>query len=84
MLFGSIPWVVLMNSERLDLIGAVTASLGGQLWSCTVSVMRASRVSLLVFQHLNRVRSMSSGRFLKFPLRPMNTGMSEQHLCPVA
>ncbi|XP_070483419.1 RIMS-binding protein 2 isoform X7 [Equus przewalskii] len=40
---GCISLVALINSERLDLIGAVTASLGGQLWSCTVSEMRTSR-----------------------------------------
>nr|XP_044631997.1 LOW QUALITY PROTEIN: RIMS-binding protein 2 [Equus asinus] len=40
---GGISLVALINSERLDLIGAVTASLGGQLWSCTVSEMRTSR-----------------------------------------
>ncbi|XP_032252250.1 RIMS-binding protein 2 isoform X4 [Phoca vitulina] len=42
-LLGGISLVVLINSERSPLIGAGTASLGGQLWSCTVSLMRASR-----------------------------------------
>uniref|UniRef100_A0A8C0RPB2 RIMS-binding protein 2 n=2 Tax=Canis lupus familiaris TaxID=9615 RepID=A0A8C0RPB2_CANLF len=45
-LLGGISLVVLINSERSPLIGAGTASLGGQLWSCTVSMMRASRMSL--------------------------------------
>uniref|UniRef100_A0A4W2HRB0 RIMS-binding protein 2 n=1 Tax=Bos indicus x Bos taurus TaxID=30522 RepID=A0A4W2HRB0_BOBOX len=39
--------VVLINPERLDFIGAVTASPGGQLWSCTVSMMKASRENAL-------------------------------------
>ncbi|XP_013963339.1 RIMS-binding protein 2 isoform X5 [Canis lupus familiaris] len=46
-LLGGISLVVLINSERSPLIGAGTASLGGQLWSCTVSMMRASRENQL-------------------------------------
>ncbi|XP_058547485.1 RIMS-binding protein 2 isoform X4 [Neofelis nebulosa] len=42
-LLGGISSVVLINSERSPLVGAGTASLGGRLWSCTVSMMRASR-----------------------------------------
>ncbi|XP_070331154.1 RIMS-binding protein 2 isoform X4 [Odocoileus virginianus] len=39
--------VALINPEGLDFIGAVTASPGGQLWSCTVSMMKASRENAL-------------------------------------
>uniref|UniRef100_A0A452DZ72 RIMS-binding protein 2 n=2 Tax=Capra hircus TaxID=9925 RepID=A0A452DZ72_CAPHI len=39
--------VVLINPEGLDFVGEVTASLGGQLWSCTVSMMKASRENAL-------------------------------------
>uniref|UniRef100_A0AC11CJ35 RIMS binding protein 2 n=1 Tax=Ovis aries TaxID=9940 RepID=A0AC11CJ35_SHEEP len=39
--------VVLINPEGLDFVGAVTASPGGQLWSCTVSMMKASRENAL-------------------------------------
>ena len=60
--------VVLINPERLDFIGAVTASPGGQLWSCTVSMMKASRVSLPASQHLHGTGSLSSRHFLDFPL----------------
>lgn len=79
---GGISLVALINSERLDLIGAVTASLGGQLWSCTVSEMRTSRVSLPAFQHLNRIGSMSSKHFLIFPPSTANACMSEWRPCP--
>lgn len=78
-LLGGISSVVLINSERSPLVGAGTASLGGRLWSCTVSMMRASRVSLLTLQHPNRTRSTDSRRFLNLPLSTANTCMSEQH-----
>ncbi|XP_048641861.1 RIMS-binding protein 2 isoform X6 [Marmota marmota marmota] len=39
----SIPGVVLINSERLNLIVAVAISLGRRLLSCTASLMRPSR-----------------------------------------
>lgn len=80
-LLGGISLVVLINSERSPLFGAGTASLGGQLWSCRVSMMRASRVSLLTFQHLNRIRSMNSRHFLNLPLSTANTCMSAAS-CP--
>lgn len=68
--------VVLINPEGLDFVGEVTASLGGQLWSCTVSMMKASRVSLPTSQHLHGTGSLSSRHFLDFPLK-----QSKKHAC---
>ncbi|XP_066872169.1 RIMS-binding protein 2 isoform X10 [Kogia breviceps] len=47
LLRGSPALAALSNPEGLDLTGAVTASPGGQLWSCTVSMMKASRENAL-------------------------------------
>ncbi|XP_044943566.1 RIMS-binding protein 2 isoform X6 [Mustela putorius furo] len=62
-LLGGISLVVQINSERSPLIGAGTASPGGQLWSCTVSMMRASRENELkdAAQRQHRLRPHDAG-----------------------
>uniref|UniRef100_A0A7N5K0E0 RIMS-binding protein 2 n=1 Tax=Ailuropoda melanoleuca TaxID=9646 RepID=A0A7N5K0E0_AILME len=63
-LLGGISLVVLINSERSPLFGAGTASLGGQLWSCRVSMMRASRE--------NELKDAAQG---EYRLRPHDAGL---------
>uniref|UniRef100_A0A8D1BMW1 RIMS-binding protein 2 n=1 Tax=Sus scrofa TaxID=9823 RepID=A0A8D1BMW1_PIG len=63
LLLGGPSLVVRMNSEGLDLIGALTAFLGRQLWSRTVSTMKASRENALkdAAQREHRLRSHYAG-----------------------
>uniref|UniRef100_A0A8D1EYX1 RIMS-binding protein 2 n=1 Tax=Sus scrofa TaxID=9823 RepID=A0A8D1EYX1_PIG len=63
LLLGGPSLVARMNSEGLDLIGALTAFLGRQLWSRTVSTMKASRENALkdAAQREHRLRSHYAG-----------------------